>query len=311
MTPQTMAASPSAARDQAPGLAAGAGAAEAAEVVAADDDEQRPERQRQRSRQDALEHPDGDGEEQDAEQGLDRRHPGPGMRQETPAGDADEQQRRAHADAPSQTAPAHPRSTSPVCPITASAATIGGATQAVTTSAESAPMIAVPTKLPDFCRPEAPGEARLERRRDLEVEQAEHREREHHEQRGEGDDDPGLLEERLGLLAGGREGGAGDRVGQGHAEHVDHRQQERAPRRRRRALAGDDAGQDRDHRQHAGREGEQQAEAEESRHDDQQAPAGDQSRKAVLLGDHRRTASRGEAVPGGGRSIESVLVTGG
>ena len=49
-----------------------------------------------------------------------------------------------------------PRRTSPVCPITASAATIGGATQAVTTSAERAPMIAVPTKLPDFCRPDTP-----------------------------------------------------------------------------------------------------------------------------------------------------------
>ena len=44
--------------------------------------------------------------------------------------------------------------TSPVWPITASAATIGGATQAVTTSADSAPITAVPTKLPDFCRPD-------------------------------------------------------------------------------------------------------------------------------------------------------------
>ena len=47
-----------------------------------------------------------------------------------------------------------PRKTSPVWPITASAATIGGATQAVTTSADSAPIIAVPTKLPDFWRPD-------------------------------------------------------------------------------------------------------------------------------------------------------------
>ena len=49
-----------------------------------------------------------------------------------------------------------PRRTSPVWPITARAATIGGATQAVTTRAESAPMTAVPTKLPDFCRPDRP-----------------------------------------------------------------------------------------------------------------------------------------------------------
>ena len=49
-----------------------------------------------------------------------------------------------------------PRKTSPVWPMTASAATIGGATQAVTTSADRAPMMAVPTKLPDFCRPDRP-----------------------------------------------------------------------------------------------------------------------------------------------------------
>jgi hypothetical protein len=38
--------------------------------------------------------------------------------------------------------------------MTARAATIGGATQAVTTSADSAPMTAVPTKLPAFWRPD-------------------------------------------------------------------------------------------------------------------------------------------------------------
>ena len=49
-----------------------------------------------------------------------------------------------------------PRRISPFWPITASAATIGGATQALTTSADSTPMIAVPAKVPDRCRPEAP-----------------------------------------------------------------------------------------------------------------------------------------------------------
>ncbi len=70
------------------------------------------------------------------------------------------------------------------------------------------------------------GKPRLERRRNLEVEQAEHRKCEHDEQRGEHDDDPGLLEKRLRLLAGGRESGAGDRVSERHAEDVDHGQHE-------------------------------------------------------------------------------------
>ena len=139
-------------------------------------------------------------------------------------------------------------------------------------------------------------EARLERRRDLEVEEAEHREREDHEERGEGDDDPRMLEEGLGLLARGGKGGARDRVGQRHAEDIGHGQQERPPRCRRLALAGDDAREDGDHRQHAGREGEQQAEAEEARHDREQAAARDQARESILLRDHRcRFAGRWRA----------------
>ena len=46
-----------------------------------------------------------------------------------------------------------PRSMSPVWAITVSAATRGGATQVVTTSADSAPITAVPMKVPLFCRP--------------------------------------------------------------------------------------------------------------------------------------------------------------
>ncbi len=120
---------------------------------------------------------------------------------------------------------------SPVWPITASAATSGGATQAVTTSEESAPMTAVPTSVPasagcsgratrawnagGTCRLNTPNIA----------------ERQQHEQPGEHDDDPRLLEERLRLLAGGREGGARDRVGERHAEHVGERQRECAAAR--------------------------------------------------------------------------------
>ncbi len=41
--------------------------------------------------------------------------------------------------------------TSPLWPITVSAAINGGATQAVTISEDSAPMTAVPTSVPCFC----------------------------------------------------------------------------------------------------------------------------------------------------------------
>ncbi len=44
-----------------------------------------------------------------------------------------------------------PRSTSPLCPITASVATSAGATQVVTISAESAPITATPPKVPARC----------------------------------------------------------------------------------------------------------------------------------------------------------------
>ena len=43
-----------------------------------------------------------------------------------------------------------PRATSPLWPMTARVATSGGATQVVTISAESAPMIATPMNLPPF-----------------------------------------------------------------------------------------------------------------------------------------------------------------
>ena len=46
---------------------------------------------------------------------------------------------------------AAPRNTSPLWPMTASAATSGGATQAVTISEDSAPITAVPSSVPCFC----------------------------------------------------------------------------------------------------------------------------------------------------------------
>jgi hypothetical protein len=67
-------------------------------------------------------------------------------------------------------------------------------------------------------------------------------------------EDPGVLECRLQIFA--RQAGdhAGNRVGQRHRQHVHQREHEGTPGGDVLALADDDARQDRDHREHAGRE---------------------------------------------------------
>ena len=64
---------------------------------------------------------------------------------------------------------------------------------------------------------------------------------------------------------------AGDGVGNRHREHVNQRQYEGPGGGDRLALAGDDAGQYRDHRKHAGRKGQADAGEEKQSDDDQQA----------------------------------------
>ena len=79
-------------------------------------------------------------------------------------------------------------------------------------------------------------------------------------------------------------------------------QQEGLRRAERRAVAGaladDDPGQDREHRQAAGREGQQQAEAGEHGHDGQQVAVTDQGEEPVLLR-LGRSAARLRAVAAG------------
>jgi hypothetical protein len=104
----------------------------------------------------------------------------------------------------------------------------------------------------------------------LQLVEAEHRQRQQHEDQGKGAEDPDVLQS--GRQQHSREGRRDPRrgVGERHAQDVGDRKQERAPLADLASPAGDDAGQDRDHRQHAGRKREQQAEQEEAAEDERE-----------------------------------------
>ena len=108
------------------------------------------------------------------------------------------------------------------------------------------------------------GQAALQRRGKLQLVEAEHRQRKRDEQRREAAEHPWVLQgpgqQRPRQPRRDPASGVGDR----HPEHV-HRATAGGVRSADPlALADDDPGQDRNHRQHAGREGQQQAEAEEA-----------------------------------------------
>ena len=180
-----------------------------------------------------------------------------------------------------------PRTTSPVWLITVSAAISGGATQAETMSADSAPMTPTPTYVPPCCSLLLLDSRVLDEARHLDGEQAEHRGRQHHEQHAENSHDPGLIERGLQVeaLADGARRNARRGVRERHAEHVGHRQHERAARGNILAAAGDDAREDGHHRQHAGRERQQQSRAEERGEHQEDVAVLDLLGVAVLLGD--------------------------
>ncbi|CRW76386.1 hypothetical protein PAERUG_P63_London_25_VIM_2_03_14_00915 [Pseudomonas aeruginosa] len=129
--------------------------------------------------------------------------------------------------------------------------------------------------------------------RQLQFEEAEHRQREEHEQRGEAAQQPRLLQPGLQVAAKQRRDHPESGVDQRHAQHVATGQQQAATRAG--AAADHQPGEDRQHRQRTGSERQQQAEAEEQ----QQAPgqvAGLQAAgQALVLGDFA-------ARPGGGRA---------
>ena len=70
-----------------------------AHVDGRDDEQQPPQHHNDDGRKDALQHPDGDGEHQDAEDSLHRIHPSAGAWQQLAGRSADGDQRSAHAEA--------------------------------------------------------------------------------------------------------------------------------------------------------------------------------------------------------------------
>ena len=110
-----------------------------------------------------------------------------------------------------------------------------------------------------------------------------HRKRQGDEQTAEQNNDPRFLKDRLSLLARCGEGRAGDRIRYGHAHHVGQRKQEGATRGNLGALTGNDSGQDWNHGQHAGREGEQQPQPVKGRQHEQQIAVTDEAGEAILL----------------------------
>ncbi len=114
--------------------------------------------------------------------------------------------------------------------------------------------------------------------------QPEHRQREEYEDGAERPENPGVLERGLEIRTAQAGRDPGGSVGRGHREHVCEREPERTAGRQPMPLPDDDARQDGDHRQDAGREGEQQPEPEEGE-EHQSGIAGRESpRQAILLG---------------------------
>jgi len=105
--------------------------------------------------------------------------------------------------------------------------------------------------------------------------------------------DPFARVQRLHLQAGSGRGGAGRGVGERHAEHIAQRQRETAPAAGAMTLAGDHAGENRHHRQAAGRERQQQSGTEECRQHREQIAAADEIGLGVLLRDEALAGSRG------------------
>ncbi len=182
-----------------------------------------PQQARVVFRSDAAHHPAGHAQHQRAEQVLDEIHPGPGLGQQGARGSADRQERRAHPQAHREQ---------------------GGA------SSDHVAALAYEHQCADQCRRDTGGhnergkcahdrhskvaaarlavahggETSLDGSRHLQREEAEHRSGQDHEQRGESDDDPRLLEHRLSRAPAGRHHHPGGGVGERHSQHIHQRQ---------------------------------------------------------------------------------------
>ena len=123
----------------------------------------------------------------------------------------------------------------------------------------------------------------LQEGRQLQFIEAEHRERQHDEDQCKTTQHPGVLQRGREQGAGHAGGDAGGGVGERHAEHVGQREQEGAGVRGLVPRADDDAGEDGDHREDAGCQREQQAEAEEAGDHDPEAGVLEQLRDLAGL----------------------------
>ncbi|MNO63985.1 hypothetical protein D3C76_547060 [compost metagenome] len=238
----------------------------------------------------------GHGQEHEAEHALDQVHPRTWARQVAIAQRDQQQQRHAHAQAKAeqhQRALQHITTLRDVQQRTGQRGGHARAQQQARQRPEQcrAIQVAATGALPGAVEAVTHGGGQLQ------FEGAEHRQGQQHEQPRQAAQQPGLLQP--GLQAGTQQGSNHPEPGvhQGHAQHIDPGQQPAAPGTG--AIAQHQPGKDRQHRQRAGGEGQQQAKAEEG----QQAP-----RQVALL----QVAGQG-LVAGliGGRGHAATQVDGG
>ena len=111
------------------------------------------------------------------------------------------------------------------------------------------------------------GETALQKAGQLQFVKAEHGKGQQHEDGGSRAQGPGVLQGIGNQGAGQPRRHTGHGVGEGHPQYIGHRQEKTLALGDARTLAHDDAGEDGDHRKNAGRQRKQEAETEETDHD--------------------------------------------
>ena len=110
----------------------------------------------------------------------------------------------------------------------------------------------------------------MQKARQAQVVEAEHRQRENHEDQRKAAEHPRVLQRRGEQRARERCGDARRSVGNRHSQHVGQRKRERTQLVQLRAFAGNDSGQDRNHGEDARREREKQPEKKKAAEDDRE-----------------------------------------
>ena len=232
------------------------------------DHQRGPQEQGEGGGGDPFEQPDRQRQQEHAEHRLDRIHPGAGARQQGAGRGADQQQRRAHAQAERKQRHAAEHGVAGIGNIDERAHQRRGDAGADDQRREKAHdghahQIAALLAVADL------GELALDGGRHLQLIEAEHGEGEGDENQGKGADDPRILEPGLNVFPRQAHQHADDGVGERHRQYIHQRQHKGLAGGDCLALANDDAGEDGDHREHAGGEGQQQAGAEEDQQGEQ------------------------------------------